>query len=362
MIDVSLNWTEKVNYFERYKDIESHLIYGRIPQRDIVVSITIPTYCRANQLEVAIQSALKQIGDVQYEIIVVDNYCEIDLETDELMRKYVSEHDNILYYRNEQNIGIAGNWNRCFELASGEYVLLLHDDDVLCDNYLKVVYPWLIKTNCTMAGVFHSDLYMENFSAEIDETYSKKVGKNQQILNKLRFEKPFLVKYTDIFANIYPSPVCSIHKKQTVMELGGFDGIDTGGAIDEKFFVNQIYNGKTIIIPQILSLRGVANNDSLRKEMQQQGMASKFLYGCYAIEKLGNRKKIRKFNLNVSVRFMAESVKGHFNKNSDFDEFLCELGVSKFVLNLPKPILKVLKYIPLLCLIFRETGVSRKRD
>ncbi len=84
-------------------------------------------------------------------------------------------------------------------------------------------------------------------------------------------------------------------------------------------------------------------------------MASEFLYGCHAIEQLGNRKKIRRFNFSISVRFMTESIKGHFNKSVDFNNFLLELGVSKFILKIPMLFLKGFKYIPLLCLIYRET-------
>ncbi len=360
MLPVLTNWTEKINYFEKYQHVKSNLIKGSLDEGEIDVTIAIPTYNRPKTLKNAIESALRQKGNYNVEIIVVDNCADGNIENERLLQEIIESHSNVLYYRNEENIGMMGNWNRCFWLASAKWVVLLHDDDILFDSYLETVYPWIESTNCTMAGVFHSDLYEEDFEGNIDEKYAKHLGKNQQILNVLRNGKPFLVKYTDIFANVYPAPIASIHQKKAVLELGGFDDLDNAGAGDEKFFVNQIYNGKTIIIPQILAFRGIGTNDTLKPETPKQGIYSKYTYGKYAIKQLGKRKKIRRLNLDVSMKYMANSIEARFNKNVNLNHFLLELGVSKWVVNMPSVVLKVLKYIPLLALIFRATGEIEK--
>jgi hypothetical protein len=43
------------------------------------------------------------------------------------------------YTRNAVNLGLAGNWNRCLELASTELVTLLHADDELLPGYAATV-------------------------------------------------------------------------------------------------------------------------------------------------------------------------------------------------------------------------------
>jgi len=43
----------------------------------------------------------------------------------------------VSYHRNEKNLGIGGNWNRCLELAKTEFVTLLHADDVLLPSYAE---------------------------------------------------------------------------------------------------------------------------------------------------------------------------------------------------------------------------------
>ena len=55
------------------------------------------------------------------------------------------------YYKNVQNIGLFGNWNRCFQLACGKWVVLLHDDDLIFDDFLlKTVYYLNRIPDCTI--------------------------------------------------------------------------------------------------------------------------------------------------------------------------------------------------------------------
>lgn len=125
------------NNFDRYKDIESILIYGDKDKiKDPVISIVIPTFRRASTLKAAIDSVLNQVEhNCRYEVIVLDNEPPADeiSETEKLIRTY--HNDNLLYYKNAQNIGLFGNWNRAFEVSRGRWVAMLHDDDLLAIDY-----------------------------------------------------------------------------------------------------------------------------------------------------------------------------------------------------------------------------------
>ena len=39
-----------------------------------------------------------------------------------------------------KNIGMIGNWNRLYTLARGEWVVMLHDDDLLYNDYLSILF------------------------------------------------------------------------------------------------------------------------------------------------------------------------------------------------------------------------------
>lgn len=88
------------------------------------VSVCIPTRNRSHYLRRAISSVLDQTyRDI--EVVVVDN-----ASTDDTPHVVGNLRDHRLrYYRNDRNLGMTRNWNRCLELARGRYVALLCDDD-----------------------------------------------------------------------------------------------------------------------------------------------------------------------------------------------------------------------------------------
>jgi GT2 family glycosyltransferase len=49
----------------------------------------------------------------------------------------------VRYVRNEQNLGSRGNWNRCIELAAGDYVAICHDDDLYDPGFVRASRAFL---------------------------------------------------------------------------------------------------------------------------------------------------------------------------------------------------------------------------
>lgn len=121
------------------KEVDSILVIGNYGEEDIMFSIVIPTYKRPALLRETLVSAMQQDTTESYEIIVVDNepYEETVSETQKVIQEFTC--DRLLYFRNKENIGLCGNWNRCVELARGRYVTILHDDDWLEPDYLSAV-------------------------------------------------------------------------------------------------------------------------------------------------------------------------------------------------------------------------------
>ncbi len=98
------------------------------------ISVCIPVYNGEQFLEYAIASVLNQKFD-DYELMLVDD-CSTD-NSREIIKRFKSQYPYIKYYRNETNLGITRNWNRCIELSRGDYVIILHQDDTLLDNALE---------------------------------------------------------------------------------------------------------------------------------------------------------------------------------------------------------------------------------
>ena len=98
-----------------------------------LVTIAIPTYNRAESyFPSALQSALSQTYS-NIEIVVSDN-CSND-HTEAMVRAI--KDPRIRYFRHDPGIGQKNNYNFCFEQAKGSYVLLLHDDDLIDDDFVS---------------------------------------------------------------------------------------------------------------------------------------------------------------------------------------------------------------------------------
>jgi len=124
------------------------------------ISVVIPTYNRAAYLDAAIASVLAQRG-ADFEIIVSDN-CSQD-ETAAVVGKYLAD-SRVRYHRNEENIGMVRNWRKAvFEHASGDWFVLLSDDDYLVDPDYLAKASRLIEDNPSVVVVY-AEGYMLNES------------------------------------------------------------------------------------------------------------------------------------------------------------------------------------------------------
>jgi glycosyltransferase involved in cell wall biosynthesis len=95
------------------------------------VSIIIPTYNRAHYLIQAIESSLAQ-NYSNLEVVVSDN-ASTD-ETENVIKKFLL-NKNFKYYKNNYNIGMVNNWGKAIsDYISGEWFIILSDDDYLIDN------------------------------------------------------------------------------------------------------------------------------------------------------------------------------------------------------------------------------------
>ena len=97
-----------------------------------ILSICIPTYNRSDLLELCLATVLPQIAifGEEVECVVSDNASPD--KTAAIVDEYAKLY-SIRYFRNNENIGGFANCTKCAsELARGEYVFLIGDDDTLC--------------------------------------------------------------------------------------------------------------------------------------------------------------------------------------------------------------------------------------
>ncbi len=120
---------------------------SRIPGR---VTIGIPTINRSKLALRAIRSALAQTyPDV--EVIVSD-----DASTDDTVARIREIQDaRLVLFEQKQRLGLVGNFDFCLRHASGEFFLLLGDDDVLLPGAVeRLAAPFLRKDSASLGVVW----------------------------------------------------------------------------------------------------------------------------------------------------------------------------------------------------------------
>lgn len=100
-------------------------------------TVAFPTYNVDEALfEKALRSVLDQDpGPDRMQILIVDD-CSPGSSLAESIGQRLSP-GRIEFFRNERNLGLAGNWNRCIALARGRWIHLLHQDDLLGPGFYE---------------------------------------------------------------------------------------------------------------------------------------------------------------------------------------------------------------------------------
>ena len=128
-------------------------------------SVGLPVYNGQRYLREAIDCVLGQTY-TDLELIISDN-ASTD-STEEICREYVAKDPRVRYYRNIKNRGAARNFNRVFELSSGEYFKWLAVDDLIApDNVARTVEALERRPKAVLAYTLarHIDEIGETFSS-----------------------------------------------------------------------------------------------------------------------------------------------------------------------------------------------------
>lgn len=97
-------------------------------------SVLLPTRNRHDLLARAIETVRRQ-DYPHWEIIVSDN------QSEEAVGDYIKQLDDerIHYFRSDAFIPVTDNWNRAIEQSSGDYIIMLGDDDGLLPGYFTTL-------------------------------------------------------------------------------------------------------------------------------------------------------------------------------------------------------------------------------
>ena len=107
-----------------------------------LLTVAVPTFNRSRYLATFLSAVAPQIARENCVELLISDNASTD-GTAELVQSYQSQGILIRYVRNESNIGADGNILQCFELASGKYVWICGDDDVIEPCGLNTLLKYL---------------------------------------------------------------------------------------------------------------------------------------------------------------------------------------------------------------------------
>jgi glycosyltransferase involved in cell wall biosynthesis len=171
-----------------------------------LISVCIPVFNGEQYIVSCIDSVLSQTFE-NFELLIVDN-CSTD-QTAEILSTY--QDPRIRIFRNDQNIGSIGNFNKCIELAQGEYFVLLPHDDIIMPNMLDTFSNVLASDS--LIGLVYSSYYI------IDE-------KGDKIQRRVFAPKDRVMSSEDALREFISqgNPIqCAMVRRKAFVKLGAFD-------------------------------------------------------------------------------------------------------------------------------------------
>jgi len=212
-----------------------------------LVSVCIPAYNNADYIKDTIMSVLKQTYK-NLELIVVD-----DNSTDHTVEVLESIKDERLkIVKNSQNLGMVGNWNRCLELASGEYVKLICADDMIAKNAIEKEAKAMKK---------HPSVNLVESDTRLVDIYGKKTGQYKRYHKSGVVDGIKLAKKSLMLKDFYGAPVNNLIRHSALEKTGGFDTSFTY-ILDFDMWLRLSCTGDVYIIHEQLNSFRIRNDSN----------------------------------------------------------------------------------------------------
>ena len=306
MVDQSTDFFKITDNFKEHAGTPSVLISAS--KQDFIpkVSIVIPTYKRTELLKEALDSALNQVGYDNYDIIIAHDDPQRGCATEKLLSTYSDKR--ISYYKNAATLTMVGNMNRCFELTKAEWVVMLHDDDLLLPDFLSECMKFVEQFPDT--GILKPGQYELHNNEPLPE-----------FSNSEKINRVFEVDHC--LGNIIASPSGALFNKQKVVSVGGFNP-QFYPQFDFVFMVLFSYYYKIYKMSRVLSVYRWIQNESLLTATLKGFVTHDYYLYSYLYKRFKIPSKLASNILSIKFNGIEKEYK---KINADFSFDVTSLGV-----------------------------------
>ena len=227
-----------------------------------LISICIPTFNGEKYLKECFDSVLAQ-SYKNVEIIVVDDGSTDD--TVSIIEEYIKRDQRIIFSKNLSNLGLVANWNKCLDLAKGEWIKFVFQDDIIEDDCLIVMHKAAFGNSIAVCD--RNFLFDDSISESIKTYYTKKlltlkklVGSSRVIVLNNKQVSEFASN--NIALNFIGEPTAVLFKKDVILDSGVFNE-DFSQICDLEYWLRISTAKGLVYIPETLaSFRVHANSTS----------------------------------------------------------------------------------------------------
>ncbi len=221
-----------------------------------LVSICIPAYNSERYILETVERALNQTWK-NLEVLVVD-----DASTDGTVDKLKTIKDpRFRFYVNDQNMGMAGNWNRCVCRCRGAYVKLVPADDILYPDCIEKSVPYLMR---------HPDIKLVVTGTDLINDEGQIRGRYAHWPVRGVFNGKKLAKSSILLNNFFGNPVCALFRKQDFEATGGFDE-DIPYILDFDLWLGLSSMGRVAVEPESMNAFRVRRDSNTGKLVGKGG-------------------------------------------------------------------------------------------
>ena len=308
----------------------------------VEITIAIPTFKRSQILIDTIESAVNQqeFDTCRFEVLIVDNDPTRDCLTEKLITTRYSTIKNVRYFKNSENIGLFGNWNRCFELARGKWVVLLHDDDFVHLNFLSQIAPILKE----MPQIAILKPAMESWR---DKGIPYVQSKEPKLDKRASFRRVKAVDYV-FLGNYMGAPTGCVFNRDVIMSVGGFN-IDLFPSADTMLMLYVAMNHEVLLYRKVLGVQRIGQNETLKEATLVKFMISRYSVICFLIQYYNLNWLLGTKYKNYCLSRFYESIRKDWLGSFSFDfsqldskaRFISRSPVDQLIINSYKVIKKI---------------------
>ena len=221
----------------------------------VKVSVCVPAYNNADTIAETLDCVLDQ-SFKDLELIVVDDNSSDD--TLKVLKEYESRRQDhrLKVLHNDNNLGMAGNWNYCLSLCEGEYLRLLCGDDLIDLNLIEREVDILEK---------NPEVQMVSSDTRFIGLDGEKGGQYKRYRKSGVVDGKDAVMFSFFTRDYLGAPLANLFRRSAYEKIGGFDS-KFSYIIDYDFYVAIALLGKIFIIHEPLNffrLRPTSNTSEV---------------------------------------------------------------------------------------------------